>query len=74
MIINSLCASTTSTGEVLLYSGGWDKIAKQWLVKKDGVVPQNTCDVAMVINVLATGEKGEIYAGGSDGHLVRIDF
>ncbi|KRT80062.1 WD40 domain-containing protein [Oryctes borbonicus] len=70
MIINSLVG--TKSGDHL-YSAGWDKMVKQWKIEKGSCQLINSCNADMVINVLAYGEKGEIYAGGSDGHIVRID-
>lgn len=73
MIINALCGCETSDG-TLLFSGGWDKIVKQWKISNGNVTLVNQCNVDMCINALAVGEKGEIYAGGNDGHIVRIDL
>lgn len=73
MIVNALCGYQISDG-VLLFSGGWDKVVKQWKITNDDVQFVNECNVDIVVNSLLCGEKGEIYAGGSDGHIVRIDI
>lgn len=72
MIINAFCSVKTSD-KLLLYSGGWDKVVKQWVVEGDSLKFVNECLMDMCINSLMPGPKGEIYAGGSDGHIVRID-
>lgn len=72
MIINALVAVPSSPG-VLVYTGGWDKWVKQWKLEKDRLTPINKTNVDIVVNTLANGEKGELYAGGSDGHIVRVD-
>lgn len=72
MIINSL-VGIKSGNESLLYSAGWDKMVKQWKIENGECKLVNSCNADMVVNVLTYGEKGEIYAGGSDGHVVRID-
>ncbi|KRT80061.1 WD40 domain-containing protein [Oryctes borbonicus] len=72
MIINAL-VGVKSGNDTLLYSAGWDKIVKQWKIENGTCKPVNSCDADMVVNVLTYGEKGEVYAGGSDGHIVRID-
>lgn len=72
MIINSMCG-VKSDGDVLLYTGGWDKVVKQWKISNNAIQKQNACPVDITINVIAAGPKGEIYAAGSDGHIVRVD-
>lgn len=72
MVINAICGLKT-TEKVLFYSGGWDKVVKQWTVEGNAIKLVNECQLDMVINALTPGPEGEIYAGGSDGHIVRID-
>ncbi|XP_022904447.2 E3 ubiquitin-protein ligase TRAF7 [Onthophagus taurus] len=72
MIINSLVGVKTSSGAVL-YSAGWDKIIKKWKIENGACTLVGSVDSEMVVNVLTNGEKGEIYAGGSDGHIIRVD-
>lgn len=72
MIINSL-VGVKSGNNTLLYSGGWDRFVKQWVIEGGSVKPIDKVGVDIVVNVLANGEKGEIYAAGGDGHIVRVD-
>lgn len=72
MIINALVA-VKAGNETLIYSGGWDKIVKQWKSTEDGFEVTGSCNTDMVVNTMVYGEKGELYVGGSDGHLIRID-
>ncbi|KAJ8953357.1 hypothetical protein NQ314_007366 [Rhamnusium bicolor] len=72
MIINTL-AGTVWNGKTVLFSGGWDKQVKKWNIDEDLVKLDSSCDVEIVINTITVGDKGEIYVGGSDGHLVRIE-
>lgn len=71
MIINAL-VGIKSNNKVLLYSGGWDRIIKQWVIEEGNVKPLDKVDVNLVVNVLVAGENGEVYAAGGDGHIVRL--
>lgn len=73
MIINSL-AGTTWNNKNVLFSGGWDKTVKKWNIDDDIIKQDGSCDVEIVINSIAIGDKGEIYVGGGDGHIVRIEI
>jgi len=58
----------------LLFSGGWDKVLQKWkVVNKDTLSDEGSVNVDLVINALATGETNQIYAGGADGHIVRVE-
>lgn len=72
LIINAL-AGVRSGNKALLYSGGWDRLVKQWIIEDGALKPIDQVGVDIVVNVIAPGEKGEIYAAGADGHVVRID-
>jgi len=72
MIINALCG-VKNDRKTFIYSGGWDRMLKQWRVFSSTIEKQNACPVEMRINVIAAGPEGEIYVGGSDGHIVRVD-
>lgn len=72
LIINALVGVSSGSG-ILLYSGGWDRLVKQWKLEGNSLTPVDKVTVDIVVNTLANGEKGEIYAGGSDGHIVRVD-
>jgi len=48
-------------------------VLKQWKVFGSTIQKQNACPVEICINVIAAGPKGEVYVGGSDGHIVRVD-
>lgn len=73
MIINSSAADKWD-GKVYLFTGGWDKVVKQWAVGESTLNLENTVNTDIVVNAIAIGEQGSIYAGGSDGHIVRIDY
>lgn len=73
MIINTL-AGTTWNNKNVLFSGGWDKTVKKWNIDDDIIKQDGSCDVEIVINSIAIGDKGEIYVGGGDGHIVRIEI
>lgn len=72
MIINSFAGVPSGSG-ALLYSGGWDRVVKQWKIEAGKITPIDKVTVDIVVNVLTNGEKGEVYAAGSDGHIVRVD-
>ncbi|XP_018579203.1 myosin heavy chain kinase D [Anoplophora glabripennis] len=73
MIINTL-AGTTWNNKNVLFSGGWDKTVKKWNIDDDIIKQDGSCDVEIVINSIAIGDKGEVYVGGGDGHIVRIEI
>ncbi|KAJ8952925.1 hypothetical protein NQ318_006542 [Aromia moschata] len=73
MLINTL-AGTNWNQRTVLFSGGWDKKVKKWNVDEDIVKLESALDVEIVINAIAVGDKGEIYVGGGDGHIVRIEI
>lgn len=56
----------------VLFSGGWDKVLKKWIVDGDSTNLYASCDTEIVINTITTGDTGEIYVGGGDGHIVRL--
>jgi len=70
--INALCGVTNDRIS-LIYSGGMDKMLKQWKVFGSSLQKQNACPVEMCINAITAGPKGEIFVGGSDGHIVCVD-
>lgn len=75
MIINALCEVKKNDNNTYLCSGGWDKIAKIWKINSDlSNTPNDSCQVSIVINALTAGSKNQIFAGGSDGHIIRIDM
>ncbi|KAJ8917134.1 hypothetical protein NQ315_012624 [Exocentrus adspersus] len=73
MLINAI-AGTEINGETVLFSGGWDRKLKKFRFEKDQVKLDCTSDVGFVINCIAVGESGEIYVGGSDGELLRLEI
>lgn len=73
MVINSMSGAVWD-GKITLFSGGWDKVVKQWTLDKNTLKPEASCNVDIVINTLTVGEKGEIYAAGGDGHIVRFEI
>ncbi|KAJ8952922.1 hypothetical protein NQ318_006539 [Aromia moschata] len=72
MIINAL-AGTKWNDKMVLFSGGWDKQIKKWIIDEDMVKTESCLNADMVVNSIVIGDKGEIYAGGVDGHIVRIE-
>lgn len=72
LIINALIG-VSSGNKTLLYSGGWDRLVKQWSIEGATLKQIDQVGVDIVVSVLAPGEKGELYAAGGDGHIVRID-
>ncbi|XP_066246498.1 uncharacterized protein [Euwallacea similis] len=71
-IINAL-AGVEWANDKLLFSGGWDKVVKRWKVSDQGLVEEGSINVDLVVNAIAPGEPTTIYAGGADGHIVRVD-
>ncbi|KAK9884444.1 hypothetical protein WA026_007290 [Henosepilachna vigintioctopunctata] len=72
LIINAL-TGTSWDNQINLFSGGWDKIVKQWIIENNSIRNVTNCNVEIVVNALTVGEKGHIYAAGEDGHIVRLD-
>ncbi|KAJ8984654.1 hypothetical protein NQ317_009882 [Molorchus minor] len=72
MIINTL-AGTKWNQRTVLFSGGWDKLVK-WNIDEDIVKLESQLDVEIVVNSIAIGDRGEIYVGGGDGHIVRVEI
>ncbi|KAJ8959946.1 hypothetical protein NQ317_002011 [Molorchus minor] len=73
MVINAL-AGTSWDDKSVLFSSGWDKILKKWIIDEDIVKMSGSLDVGMVVNAIAIGDKGEIYVGGADGHIIRVEI
>ncbi|KAL1491461.1 hypothetical protein ABEB36_012058 [Hypothenemus hampei] len=72
-VINAL-AGAQWAGDNLLFSGGWDKVLKKWKVlNSQGLSDEGSVNVDLVINAIATGQPSSVYAGGTDGHIVRVD-
>lgn len=46
---------------------------KQWKLENGTLTPVDKVSVDIVVNTLVNGAKGELYAAGSDGHIVRLD-
>ena len=67
MIVNALCGWGDST----LLSAGYDGKVKQWNLNNLELV--NSCDVGGCINGLCVGSQGQVYAGGVNGFLHRLD-
>ncbi|KAL3278489.1 hypothetical protein HHI36_013808 [Cryptolaemus montrouzieri] len=72
LIINAL-AGASWNNKINLFSGGWDKIVKKWMIEDKQIKNEGSCNIEIVINALAIGEEGEVYAAGGDGHIVRIE-
>lgn len=70
-LINALAGANWNKKDVV-FSGGWDKQLKKWIIEGNSAKLFGSCETDIVINAITTGEKGEIYVGGSDGHIVRL--
>ncbi|XP_050304051.1 uncharacterized protein LOC126741602 [Anthonomus grandis grandis] len=71
-IINALCGIQWGE-QKFLFSGGWDKVLKKWKVINDqGLSDEGSVEVDLVINSIAAGDDNQVYAAGSDGHIVRV--
>ncbi|KAF7268835.1 uncharacterized protein LOC143195514 [Rhynchophorus ferrugineus] len=72
MLINAL--SGVEWGEdKFLFSGGWDKVLRKWKIMNQSLSDEGSVNVDLVINAIAAGDTDQIYVGGSDGHIVRVD-
>ncbi|KAJ9594124.1 hypothetical protein L9F63_014440 [Diploptera punctata] len=67
MIVNALCGCGDST----LISAGYDGKVKQWNL--NDLQLMNSCNIGACINGLCVGSQGQIYAGGNNGFLHRLD-
>lgn len=72
MIINALVGAFTDD-KVNLFSGGWDKMVKKWVIDKDKIESISSCDVGYTINSLVLSPTGILYAAGENGNIVQID-
>ncbi|XP_050304053.1 myosin heavy chain kinase D-like isoform X2 [Anthonomus grandis grandis] len=72
MIINAL-SGTVWNDQQHLFSGGWDKMLKWWSIKNNGPTQEATCNVDLVITSIQSGDNGQVFVGGADGHILRID-
>jgi len=61
-------------GDTMLYSGGGDKVVKQWKIDGKCLVKISHCPVKTGVNVMTPGPKGEVYVGCRDGFMFRLDF
>lgn len=64
----------TRDNDTFLYSGGGDKVVKQWKIDGKCLVKLNHCSLKTGVNTMTAGRGGEIYAGCRDGYLFRLDF
>lgn len=70
-IINALAGAKWNDKNIL-FSGGWDKMLKQWIIEGTAAKEIASCDTEIVINAIITGGKGEVYIGGENGNLIRM--
>ncbi|CAG9840196.1 unnamed protein product [Diabrotica balteata] len=70
-IINSLAGAKWNNKNII-FSGGWDKSIKKWIIENNSITLEATIDAGIIVNAIEVGRDGEIYAGGEDGHIVRI--
>lgn len=73
MIINALLGLEFQTDKLLL-SAGWDRVVKLWKLEDTGLQLLHQIDVQMVVETMTTGEDGDIYVGGSEGQIIRLDI
>jgi hypothetical protein len=73
MIVNAGVAANWD-GKCSVFTGGWDKIVKQWKVENNSLKADGSCAIDFIINSMIDGEKGQVYVAGSDGHIARLDF
>lgn len=70
LIILALVA--VNWNKINLFSGGWDKVVKRWILNGERLDEGGCCKVDVVVNCLVVGDKGVVYVGGNDGHLLRL--
>ncbi|XP_068908957.1 myosin heavy chain kinase D [Tenebrio molitor] len=73
MIVNAGVAANWD-GKCSVFTGGWDKIVKQWKVENNSLKADGSCAIDFIINSMIDGEKGQVYVAGSDGHIARLDL
>ncbi|KAF7268834.1 hypothetical protein GWI33_018178 [Rhynchophorus ferrugineus] len=73
LIINALGGVKWGEKEHL-FSGGWDKILKHWLITHNSPENVASLELDIVITVIQCGKQDQIYVGGADGHILRIDI
>lgn len=71
MIINAL--SGTVWEKEHMFSGGWDKLLKQWIISNNYPTNVASVNVDIVINAIVCGRRNQIFVGGADGHVLRVD-
>jgi len=73
LIINAICGISEEDNKYL-FTGGWDKVLKKWkLVNESTIQLIGSCPVEVVITALTSGPNGEIYVGGDDGRIFRME-
>lgn len=73
MLINVLLGFERGNQSLLL-SAGWEKCVKLWKVEKDHISLVDKVMTDTVVQAMTLGAKGEIYAGGINGNLFRLDI
>ncbi|XP_044257745.1 uncharacterized protein LOC123006900 isoform X2 [Tribolium madens] len=73
MIINGAIAVNWD-GNPWLFTAGWDKVIKKWKIANDSLKADGSCNIDFIVNTMAYGDKDQIYAAGSDGHIARLDL
>ncbi|KAJ8952924.1 hypothetical protein NQ318_006541 [Aromia moschata] len=62
MVINAL-AGTTWNDKPTLFSGGWDKKVKKWIVDGNTIKANGDLDLDLVVNAIAIGDQGRSILG-----------
>lgn len=73
MIINAITGIKAEGCELLL-SGGWDRSLKLWKMNGSEITLTDKIPADIVIHSMIAGKDGVVYAGGSDGHVIRVDI
>lgn len=61
-------------GSDVLFSGGWDKVLKKWILENKNIVASDNLSLEFVITNMVAGESGQLFVGGENGNLIRVDM
>ena len=66
------CLAVDASGK-LAASGGWDGRVVVWQLEGEGG-REGEVKIGEYVNTVCWGEQGELWAGGKDGQIVRIEI
>ncbi|CAH0553999.1 unnamed protein product [Brassicogethes aeneus] len=72
LMINSM-AGATLKGEDILFTAGWDKTLKRWRVDDESIKAVENMSLSFVVTKMTVGDDGQLFVGGENGVLVRVD-